>query len=410
MIQRLKNFTVIILAAILLSAHPALTPSLARAEDDTCSEMERAQTPEQVARLVRHLHYLTTPKLLPALERLHECGTLAAVSAHMEQHESFHTPMRTAILAVQTLHKTYIDVSDTRTLSAIKLLAFKTGKMLPHQGQAIIAYAASKLGTLEETESLLALVPDTIPEFVEGQLAAVTDPVPRGPWNPPGNQAIPFYIGNKAHEFITQHYRAAHAKEITEFNSTPIAKVLKRLVRMGIGPAENATATATGNRAMRPDIVNLTTREIYEIKPAGAEAAAAALVARHVKTFADAGVAMSPGRTTAVGTRGVVSGPAGHFVFYSPQPGVIVYRYQRGDYVPVPVAEEAGQPAKKPALATSKARRTAFATATASSRKPSFWERMERATGLTGIGLGVYLVISEGSRVVFPPRNAIPIP
>ena len=62
MIQRLKNFTVIILAAILLSAHPALTPSLARAEDDTCSEMERAQTPEQVARLVRHLHYLTTPK------------------------------------------------------------------------------------------------------------------------------------------------------------------------------------------------------------------------------------------------------------------------------------------------------------------------------------------------------------
>ncbi len=33
----------------------------------------------------------------------------------------------------------------------------------------------------------------------------------------------------------------------------------------------------------------------------------------------------------------------------------------------------------------------------------------ERATGLTGVALLLYLIVSEGSRV-FPPRNLIPLP
>ena len=40
----------------------------------------------------------------------------------------------------------------------------------------------------------------------------------------------------------------------------------------------------------------------------------------------------------------------------------------------------------------------------------SFREKMSRLTGLTGIGLTAYLIISEGSRIVFPPRNLIPAP
>ena len=42
--------------------------------------------------------------------------------------------------------------------------------------------------------------------------------------------------------------------------------------------------------------------------------------------------------------------------------------------------------------------------------KKGIWARMEAATGLTCAALGVYLVIWEGSRIVFPPRNLLPVP
>jgi hypothetical protein len=39
----------------------------------------------------------------------------------------------------------------------------------------------------------------------------------------------------------------------------------------------------------------------------------------------------------------------------------------------------------------------------------NFWRRMEQITGLTGVALIIYIVISEGSRL-FPPRNLVPVP
>ena len=43
-------------------------------------------------------------------------------------------------------------------------------------------------------------------------------------------------------------------------------------------------------------------------------------------------------------------------------------------------------------------------------RDPSFWQRMQMATGLTGTGLMIYLILSGGSRIAFPVRNLIPAP
>ncbi len=37
-------------------------------------------------------------------------------------------------------------------------------------------------------------------------------------------------------------------------------------------------------------------------------------------------------------------------------------------------------------------------------------ESVKTATGLTGAALIVYLIISEGSRILFPPRNLVPVP
>lgn len=54
------------------------------------------------------------------------------------------------------------------------------------------------------------------------------------------------------------------------------------------------------------------------------------------------------------------------------------------------------------------------APATQQSRTPvvdqSFMDRMSQLTGLTGAALVAYLIISEGSRILFPPRNLVPVP
>lgn len=41
---------------------------------------------------------------------------------------------------------------------------------------------------------------------------------------------------------------------------------------------------------------------------------------------------------------------------------------------------------------------------------PLSWDDWKRITGLSGMALAAYLLFSEGSRIVFPPRNAIPVP
>jgi len=39
----------------------------------------------------------------------------------------------------------------------------------------------------------------------------------------------------------------------------------------------------------------------------------------------------------------------------------------------------------------------------------SFTDQISNATGLTGVALAVYIVVSEGSRII-PARNIIPVP
>jgi hypothetical protein len=38
------------------------------------------------------------------------------------------------------------------------------------------------------------------------------------------------------------------------------------------------------------------------------------------------------------------------------------------------------------------------------------WEYWEETTKLTGWALVLYLIVSEGSRILFPPRNLVPVP
>ena len=88
-----------------------------------------------------------------------------------------------------------------------------------------------------------------------------------------------------------------------------------------------------------PDIVNLTRLHLYEIKPLAAQPLGAAKAKLYLGLFARAGVAMALGPMSEPGTSGGVPAPGGVYLFWSPEPGVIVYQYRRARLVPVPVPE-----------------------------------------------------------------------
>lgn len=117
-------------------------------------------------------------------------------------------------------------------------------------------------------------------------------------------------------------------------NFFPISSVLRELRH---NPAPGSVTDV--ELATRPDIVNLTRLHLYEIKPVAAQTVGAAKAALAVGVFGRAGIAMQLGPVGEPGTEGGLPAPGGVFLFWSPQPGVIVYQYRRGRLVPVPVAE-----------------------------------------------------------------------
>jgi hypothetical protein len=79
-----------------------------------------------------------------------------------------------------------------------------------------------------------------------------------------------------------------------------------------------------------------------------------------------------------------------------------------GDKVPIPsdALNWATRPAPQPSEWTGPAPAPA---AKSVAQDPDFMKKMSEITGLTGVALIVYLIISEGSRL-FPPRNLVPVP
>lgn len=90
---------------------------------------------------------------------------------------------------------------------------------------------------------------------------------------------------------------------------------------------------------LMPDITNLTRLHLYEIKPFTAQGLGAAKASMCVGLFGRAGIAMQLGPMAEPGTSGGLPAPDGVYMFWSPEPGVIVYSYRKGRLVPVPVPE-----------------------------------------------------------------------
>ena len=162
-------------------------------------------------------------------------------------------------------------------------------------------------------------------------------PVNPGPWAPPGNQPIPFYIGNQAHIQIAGNYKAAHGGDTVLANFFSISHLLTDLKNLG-HPTKGGALNET-ELGLMPDITNLTRLHLYEIKPVAAQGIGAAKATACVGLFARAGVAMTLGPAGEPGTEGGIPAPDGVYLFWSPEPGVIVYQYRKGRLVPVPVPE-----------------------------------------------------------------------
>jgi hypothetical protein len=178
------------------------------------------------------------------------------------------------------------------------------------------------------------------------QASGAPAPINPAPWAPPGDQPGGWYVGTAAHTAIAEFYRAAHPGDVPIFdNNTPISSILNAIEALQAHSKPTRAELIKDELARRPDIANIPRRHLYEIKPALAQAEAAAKARMYLSIFESAGVAMTLGPMGEPGTFGGLPAPAGVFMFQSPEPGVITYEYRRGRLVPVPV--RAPEPARE---------------------------------------------------------------
>ncbi|MEZ4447438.1 MAG: hypothetical protein R3B72_50645 [Polyangiaceae bacterium] len=167
-----------------------------------------------------------------------------------------------------------------------------------------------------------------------------------------------------------------------------MSTILEELVDIGHNPTPGNLTESELRR--KPDIFNANRLHLYEIKPKGSEKLAASEATYYIGLFRRAGIRVARGPRGEPGTSGVLPAPAGYYYFNTPRTAVIVYEYRRAPPPPLQQKVEEKQPEKK---------------------ELTFMERLMITTGITSTaGIIIYLVISEGSRVVFPPRNLLPVP
>lgn len=250
--------------------------------------------------------------------------------------------------------------------------------------EGLAAFEASETTRASEPEE--EVEPDAPPVS-----ASVFGGVGMGPWNP-GGQPIPFYLGNAAHVAIAAYYAGLHASDVAFYNFTPVSVIVAAAARMGLALG-TAAATAV-QLGLKPDIANLSRLHLYEIKPESLQSLGRTEAMLYQTAFAAAGLPVALGPVAEPGTAGTLPAPGGWYVFQAPEPGVITYRYRQPPRrrvrvpVPVPVPDPVRVPVPDRSLR----------------------ERIAEITGLSGAALTVYIIISEGSRIVFPPRNLVPVP
>jgi hypothetical protein len=217
---------------------------------------------------------------------------------------------------------------------------------LTDEGLAALAEAQSGYPiTVEPSPEEMRMQEGAYGGVTFGGMAAAPPTISPGPFSPPGKQAIPHYIGIEAHAAIAQIYDLAHPGDATFFNYIEMSTILRAAARLGMSPLANKLKSA--DLGLKPDITNLSRSHLYEIKPVNLQYQGVAEAEMYQELFVAAGIPISLGPTMEDGTRGAVPAPAGVYIFESPVPGVIVYRYRQGQaLVPERVRATAGERAR----------------------------------------------------------------
>ena len=341
---------------------------------------------------IDYLATLGMGDLVDTAVALNDRGTLERVAGGLRIGE------RTQVAGV-LLTTIYVS-AHTRATPSWGVLAASVVAALPTEERTdLLTEVLTSMGRGDEAASIAEGM-EAYTESVEHRAAQPVDEVEAdepvqtmagitpGPWNP-GGQPIPFYIGNSAHAAIAAFYEASHAADLTFYNSVPISSIIAAAARVATLGASTATAA---QRLLRPDIANVTRAHLYEIKPQRLLSQGITEAALYVAAFAAAGLPIALGPTAEPGTSGTIAAPGGWFVFRAPTPGVITYNYRQPRRRRVRVRVPHSAPEVQPVA------------------DEDFMKRMEEITGLTGIALIIYLIISEGSRLAFPPRNLVPVP
>jgi hypothetical protein len=221
-----------------------------------------------------------------------------------------------------------------------------------------------------------------------------------GKWEPKGNIDKGAYIGTEVHKAIALKYEQSNLGDDVITNYKSVGTILKKNF-----PGSNVAAL--GDKAgLKPDILNVTKRHLYEIKPETNATAAVLERDMYVELFKLAGVDIERGPSDAPGTSGVVQAPGGFAVYYSPVPGVILYRKRNGDFDPyaLPIAATAEEQEKN------KQQQPTQTPALASSGLSAELEKLREDTGLSPEAFLLLMIFSEATRILFPPRNFLPIP
>jgi Domain of unknown function (DUF4157) len=266
---------------------------------------------------LRRLEQLSTLDMLRALDELAQIGELEFFRTAAQASASARA--QAAFRAVQIARN--VRSAPQAAIDALNLSI----RHIPLTDQAVviahIAQSAGRAGDDVMAEGVVAAIQIAAVPMANAA-AAAPNPVGPGNWNPPGNQPIPFYIGNEAHVAIALQYVALHAGQQVFTNSIPFSTIFGQI------PGANRRGLTPEQLAMRPDIANLTMRQLYEIKPIAAAGQAEAQLNIYLGLFRAAGVPMAAGSQSEPGTSGVLPAPGGYYMYECPSPGIILYQYR----------------------------------------------------------------------------------
>lgn len=162
------------------------------------------------------------------------------------------------------------------------------------------------------------------------------------------------HFGTIAHKVIAAEYVKLHPGQDVVTNSQHVKTMAARLLKNPKLADNGADKVKTP-----PDITNLTTKELYEIKPK--EYASQGRVQRdgYIAAFKSYGVNIHPGSPTAAGVNGMKGSEGGFVVYQCVEPGLILYerREKRAPatapaVVPLPAPQKEETPLGKAVVLT----------------------------------------------------------